>query len=193
MLGLFSPLAAETASAPSPAPSEKTSASSSDAESKLAIVLRSYSLLDAEVDHLKTANAQLTAEKAALEIKLAEVQGAVPLAAQVAGLRDQLRQTQAQMAAYAEENVQLKNKLALGATGTAHVAVNAPPAPSAPVTPATKPDAPRTHLIVAGDTLVKISQMHYGTPNKWSDILAANRDVLRDEKSLVIGRTLVLP
>jgi nucleoid-associated protein YgaU len=40
---------------------------------------------------------------------------------------------------------------------------------------------------------VKISQKYYGTPNRWAEVLAANRDVLRDEKNLVIGRTLHIP
>jgi nucleoid-associated protein YgaU len=185
------------AQAPAPAPVEKSAAS--DAEAKLAMALRSYSILDAELDRVKAANAQLTTEKAALEAKLAEVQAAVPLAAQVSGLREQLRQTQAQMAAYADENVLLKNKLAMGGTNNASthltptpVATTPPPAAAAPA-PTPKAETKRTHLIVSGDTLAKISQQYYGTPNRWADILAANRDNLRDEKSLVIGRTLTLP
>lgn len=171
----------------------------SDAEAKLAMALRSYSILDAELDRAKAANAQLTSEKAALEAKLAEVQAAVPLAAQVAGLREQLRQTQAQMAAYAEENVQLRNKLSLGGNASSSAPLIPTPVPTptpaaaATQPPASKTEAKRTHVVVAGDTLVKISQKYYGTPNRWSDILAANRDVLRDEKSLIIGRTLTLP
>ena len=193
IIGLLSPLAAQTgapSSAPAPTPA---SPSASDAEGKLAIALRSYSLLDAEADRLRAANAQLTAEKSALQVKVAELQAAVPIAAQAAGLRDQLRQTQAQMAAYAEENLQLRNKLALGGVEAAHVNASAPaPAPVAVAAPAPEPSAPRTHVIVSGDTLVKISQAYYGTPNRWTEILAANHE-LRDEKSLVIGHSLIIP
>jgi nucleoid-associated protein YgaU len=46
---------------------------------------------------------------------------------------------------------------------------------------------------VAGDTLGKISRQYYGTANRWPAILAANSDVLRDERSLVVGRVLKIP
>jgi nucleoid-associated protein YgaU len=183
------PLLAQT-----PAPAAPPERSASDAESKLAIALRSYSLLDAEADRLKAANAKLTAEKAALEAKLAEVQAAVPVAAQATALRDQLRQTQAQMASYAEENVALRNKLSLGGNDTARLNAPATPLPaSLPVAaaPAATPAAQRTHLVVTGDTLAKISQTYYGTPNRWSEIREANQ--LRDEKSLIIGHTITIP
>ncbi|HEX2854407.1 MAG TPA: LysM peptidoglycan-binding domain-containing protein [Opitutaceae bacterium] len=189
LIALLSPLAAQT---PMPAaPAEKSAVA--DLESKLSIALRSYSLLDAELDRQRAANAKLVSEKAALEARLAESQAAVPLAAQSVTLREQLRQSQAQMAAYAEENVQLKTKLALVTpeSATAQVA-RANPAPAA-AAPTPAPAAQRTHVIVEGDTLVKISQTYYGTPGRWSEILAANREALRDEKSLVIGRTLIVP
>ena len=35
--------------------------------------------------------------------------------------------------------------------------------------------------------------LYYGTSSRWPEILAANRNVLVDEKSLVVGRTLVIP
>lgn len=196
LVALLSPLAAQT---PMPTATAEKSAVA-ELESKLSIALRSYSLIDAELDKLKAANAKLASEKTALEAKLAEAQAAMPLAAQTVALRDQLRQTQAQMAAYAEENAQLRTKLALVAPdiAAAHASARAilAPAPitTAPVAATTPaPATPRTHVIVENDTLVKISQTYYGTPNRWSDILAANREVLRDEKSLVIGRTLIVP
>src|ERR1041385_1665499 len=110
ILGLASPLAAQTPPAPAapstPAP-EKSS--SFDTDAKLAMALRSYQLLAAQVDKLKEENAKLVAakasletkfaaEKALLESKLAEAQAAIPLATQTVALRDQLRQTQAQAA-----------------------------------------------------------------------------------------------
>lgn len=170
-------------------------AARADAESKLAIALRSFSLVDKERDQLKEANEKLSAEKAALEARLAEAQAAIPIAAQVVALREQLRQTQAQMAAYAEENVQLKSRLSLGGAHTAPTTAGVAPAPAPAAPPAPVPAKPaqRTHVIASGDTLLKISQTYYGTPNRWSEILAANREVLRDEKSLVIGKSLVIP
>jgi LysM repeat protein len=59
------------------------------------------------------------------------------------------------------------------------------PAPAAP--------AARTHTIAAGDTLAKISRQYYGTDSRWTDILNANREVLKDERSLVIGRVIRIP
>ena len=197
ILGLVSPAMAQTPDAAAPAaPAEKSAAS--DAEAKLAVVLHSYTLLETEVDQLKEANTKLATEKTALETRFNEAQAAMPLAAQTVALREQLRQVQAQLAAYAEENAELKNRLSLGASvpgrtvatpvPTAPAPVAPPPGPSTPPKP-----APRSHVIAPGDTLLKISQTYYGTPSRWNEILAANHDALRDEKSLVIGRTLVIP
>jgi len=122
----------------------------------------------------------------------------------VQGLRDQLRQTQAQAASLAVENADLKTRLAIGSPVSA---VSAPTRPTAPSTvrnattdaprdlstaPSSSPSG-RTHTIVAGDSLAKISRQYYGTPSRWTEILAANRDILHDERSLVIGRTLRIP
>jgi nucleoid-associated protein YgaU len=192
------PVPAMPPSTPAPAtPSAAEKPAESETEMKLAVTLRSYSLLEQELDKVKAQNAQLIAEKTELEAKLSEATAAMPLAAQTVALRDQLRQTQAQMAAYAEENADLKNRLALGASTPGHAGL-APtlPAPFTAPAPVPAPEAkpaPRTHTIAMGDTLTKISQKYYGTPNRWNEILAANRDVLKDEKSLVVGKTLVIP
>jgi len=176
------------------------SADSTSAEAKLAVVLRSYTLLQEENEQLKAAQEKLVTEKASVEAQLAVAKNALPLADQAAGLREQLRQTQDQLAALSLENNQLKTRLALGASSQGSVM----PAPTYPGTaaaaaaqvPATPPPAapaPRTHVVTEGDTLAKISRIYYGTPNRWGEILAANRDVLRDEKSLVVGKTLRIP
>lgn len=51
----------------------------------------------------------------------------------------------------------------------------------------------RVHVVAGGDTLAKISIQYYGSPNRWGDILAANRDVLGESNNLVVGRTLRIP
>jgi nucleoid-associated protein YgaU len=51
----------------------------------------------------------------------------------------------------------------------------------------------RFHIVAGGDTLAKISTQYYGTPSRWSEILAANRDVLGESNNLVVGRTLKIP
>jgi nucleoid-associated protein YgaU len=76
-----------------------------------------------------------------------------------------------------------------------------PAANTAPVTPDTSKAAapaagtpgPRTHVVAAGDSLTKISRAYYGTANRWDEILAANRDVIRNENILPLGVTLRIP
>jgi len=180
---------------------------------KLATALRGYSLAQADLDGLKAANEKLAAEKSSLEQQLAASKSAVPIASQAQALREQVRQAQAQVAALAEENARLKNQLVastapratparpgvsapgessrgVAAAPTAAIAAASPPSAARAAPPAA---AARTHTIVAGDTLIRISLNYYGTPNRWSDILAANGDVLRDERSLVIGRVIHIP
>ena len=168
------------------------------AEAKLAVVLRSYSLLEAENDQLKAAQEKLLTEKSALEAQLAVAKNALPLADQAAALHEQLRQTQDQLAALSLENNALKTRLATGpsSTGLSSSSTLQPSvvtvAPAPDPLPAATP-APRTHVVAEGDTLTKISRQYYGTTSRWSEILAANRDVLRDEKSLVVGSKLRIP
>ena len=57
----------------------------------------------------------------------------------------------------------------------------------------TDPAGARFHVVAGGDTLAKISAKYYGTPGRWGDILAANRDVLGESNNLVVGRTLRIP
>ncbi len=210
-------------------------APNTEAEDRLAVALRSFALLQSEAADLRVKNAALAQEKAVLNSRLAEAQAAIPMAAQAVALREQLRQTQDQSAAFAEENARLRNEVSLsnggGGSGSArstgslnpqtiNVAPDAAPAPATTTrgtgatmpaatvttaspastgtaataaTPASTPAPARTHVIAAGETLSKISLQYYGTVNRWASILAANRDVLRDEKSLPVGRTLRIP
>jgi nucleoid-associated protein YgaU len=80
-------------------------------------------------------------------------------------------------------------------TRPSSAATAATPVPTNSQLPITNSPAPaaRLHTIATGDTLTKISRQYYGTPDRWPEILAANRDVMRDEKNLVIGRTLKIP
>jgi nucleoid-associated protein YgaU len=174
-----------------------------DAEANLATALRSYSVVQAENDQLKAENEKAAAEKAAIEAQLAVTKNAMPIAAQANSLREQLRQAQGQAAALAAENSQLKTRLALSGPVALPQSAAAPTRPSAAsgIPPSGTPNPPssapapaaRTHTIATGDTLAKISRQYYGTPDRWSDILAANRDILRDEKSLIIGRVIRIP
>lgn len=85
-------------------------------------------------------------------------------------------------------------------TSPTHSSLTAPQAPSSGFTAtlvtsaggATRKQA-GLHIVAAGDTLARISTRYYGSPDRWSDILAANRDVLGETNNLVIGRTLRIP
>jgi nucleoid-associated protein YgaU len=68
-----------------------------------------------------------------------------------------------------------------------------PPAQNVPTTVAAGAPVARMHTISVGETLSGISRQYYGTSARWPEILAANRDILRDERSLIAGRTLRIP
>jgi nucleoid-associated protein YgaU len=161
------------------------------------------SRLTAENQALRQSNA---AEKSGLEAELAEAKRAGPIAAQVLTLREQLRLTQAQATALADENFRLKTDRSLALSTPTRPNLSSPPTPAVSPSPTSIPREqasdlgaasgkiePRTHVIVAGDTLTRISFLYYGTPNRWNEVLAANHDSVRDEHSLVIGRTLRIP
>jgi nucleoid-associated protein YgaU len=51
----------------------------------------------------------------------------------------------------------------------------------------------RTHTVKKGDSLYVLARKYYGDSTKWRRILNANRDVVRNEKSLAIGTVLTIP
>ena len=167
------------------------------AEAKMAVGLRSYTLLQEENDQLKAAAEKNAVEKSALQAQLGVAKDALPLASQAAGLREQLRQTQDQLAAVSLENHELKTRLAMNpaAPGTSNLMPTSVPTTLAPaaVPVAAAAPAPRVHVVVAGDTLSKIAVQYYGSASRWPDILAANQDVLKNEKSLLVGTKLKIP
>jgi nucleoid-associated protein YgaU len=209
----------DAAKAQAPKPEVTPAASDSDAakqladvQDKLSISLRSFSVLQDENTQLKAslekANAdnaslaqQLDAARASIASLQAQAAAAAQVAAQVDPLRSELRLAQDESNRLAIENAQFRTRLALQSPGPGSVrpaptrpgqaaAVSAAQAEAA-ATPA--PPAPRTHVVVEGDTLTKISRKYYGNSGRWEDILKANRDVLKDEKSLVVGSTLKIP
>ena len=175
------------------------------AEDKLATALRSYTLLQNENDQLR-ANAardqaamQAAADKAVTEAQATAGRVTLEATSQVSALNEEVRLLRAQAAALATENAQLKTRLAISGPppGTTLVSPTRP-GPAAeklkpePIAPKPEP-APRTHTVVAGDSLTKISKQYYGTPDRWEEILKANRGVIKNENSLAVGATLKIP
>jgi len=197
-----------------PAPADTDAAGKlADAQDKLAMSLRSFTVVQDENTQLKAsldkANAdgaslsqQLDAARASIAALQAQGTATAQVASQVEPLRSELRQSRDEASRLAIENAQFRTRLALQSPGPGATrpsptrpgqasAVSAPTAP--PEAEAAPAPAPRTHVVVEGDTLTKIARKYYGSAARWEDILNANRDVVKDEKSLVVGSTLKIP
>lgn len=196
--------------APAPAASSDSAQQLADAQDKLATSLRSFSVIQDENAELKAQIEKLTADNTAFSQQLdaahatiATLQVQAATTSQIEPLRNELRQAQDETSRLSSENEQLRNRLAIQSPGpgasrptpqrpgqvSAQSAVPATPVPAA----APPPPEARTYVVVEGDTLTKISRKFYGNSGRWEDILKANHDVLKDEKSLVVGSTLKIP
>ena len=173
--------------------------------------------LKADADKGAAEKTALTAQLDAANATIGGLRVQAAEATQVDALRSQLRQTQNELAALASENAQLKTRMALAGSspaggrasptrpGFATEDLTPVPVPARPVAkpavvgpdnsakPAAQPSAPRIHVVVEGDSLTKLSKQYYGTANRYDEILAANRDVIRDENVLVVGAKLKIP
>lgn len=162
---------------------------------------------------------QLTAARLEADTLRARTAELTPLANETNSLREQLRQTQQQSAALALEVNQLKTRLALAAPppgsslasptrpGTNASVANTTPAAPAATSPTVSFSAPapgsagpspatpvvRQHTVVAGDSLTRIARRYYGDPNRWTDIVAANREAIVNPNVLIVGSTLRIP
>jgi nucleoid-associated protein YgaU len=224
-----------TAAAPAPAVASGASAEEAkkqlaEIEARLTTALRSYSMLQQELDQTRetaakteTKLATAQAEAAALRTQVDALnpngkemillrQASINVATEAVELRDQLRQAQGSVAQLAEENAQLKTRLALLGpppapmlASPARYAPTPPPAAtvksaqaqrppqSSAAKPAAASPAARQHVVVEGDTLSKISRHYYGTSDRWPEILEANRDILRDARILPVSASLRIP
>lgn len=177
-----------------------------DTQDKLATALRSFTVVQDENAALKDSLDKLTAENSSLSQQLdaarasiASLQVQAAATSQIEPLRSEVRHAQDEISRLANENSDLRARLSLQAPSPGSnkptpmrpgLAPAAPPAPEA--APAAAP-APKTYVVVEGDTLTKIARKFYGSPSRWQDILNANRDTVKDEKSLVVGSTLKIP
>jgi nucleoid-associated protein YgaU len=197
--------AAPAAAAPAAAP-DGGSAQLSDVQDKLAMSLRSYSLLQDEDSQLKASldkansdNLSLSQQLEAAKASIATLQVQAAETAQIAPLQTEVRQAQDESSQLAAENARLRTRLELqapapGSSGPVPLRPGQPAAiQAATPPPPPAPPPPKTYVVVEGDTLTKISKKFYGTPNRWEDILNANHGAVKDEKSLVVGSTLTIP
>ena len=190
-----------------PSSESDTAKQLADAQDKLAISLRSYSVvqdenaqLKASVDKLTSDNAALTQQLDAARASIATLQVTAAATSQIEPLRTQVRQAQDETSRLAAENSELRTRLALQSTapGSNKPSPTRPGqaqslgAPTLVPTPTPTP-APKTYVVVEGDTLSRIAKKFYGSSARWEDILKANRDVMKDEKNLVVGSTLKIP
>jgi len=49
------------------------------------------------------------------------------------------------------------------------------------------------HTLTKKDTLWSLAQKYYGDGAKWKRILQANQDIIKDERHLPVGKTIVIP
>jgi chromosome segregation ATPase len=191
-----------------------------EAQLKLDASLRSYQLQQNEIERLQNALANIDTERAKLAERLqtanSEAASATSKAtsgeaasAQLAGVREQLRQTQNQLASIAYENTELKHRIAFMAptqgsitplpVSAPTVTYNTPNRPGAikqasiekPAAPAAA--APRTHTVASGETLSTIAKRYYGSASRWPELLEANKPALRDPAALRVGMKIKIP
>jgi nucleoid-associated protein YgaU len=199
--------------APAAAPVPDTDAAKdlADVQDKLAMSLRSFSViqdengqLQATIDKLTADNASLSQQLDAAHSSIAALQVQAAATSQIDPLRTELRQSQDEAGRLAMENSQLRTHVALQSPGpgsarpmplrpgTPDALAASTPVPAPEAAPAA-PAAEKTYVVAEGDTLTKISRKFYGTSGRWEDILKANHDTLKDEKSLSVGSTIKIP
>jgi nucleoid-associated protein YgaU len=195
--------------APAPASADSTQ-QLADAQDKLATSLRSFSVIQDENSDLKAQLDKLTADNATFSQQLTDARASIAslqvqaaATSQIDPLRTELRQAQDETSRLASENEQLRTRVAIQAPGPGAsrpmpqrpgpMSAAAAPAPAPAAAPAPATAAAKTYVVVEGDTLTKISRKFYGTSSRWEEILKANHDILKDEKSLVVGSSLKIP
>jgi nucleoid-associated protein YgaU len=80
-----------------------------------------------------------------------------------------------------------------GGVATATPRVRSPSTSTSRPATASRPATVRTHVVVEGDSLTRISMLYYGTPTRWQDIYQANRETLSEANALRPGQQLRIP
>jgi nucleoid-associated protein YgaU len=182
------------------------------AEGKVEMTVRSFALARQENERLKAQIEQSSTSTAQNHVADAALAGARQLlgtvraeanraAAESASARDTLRQVQGANVSLATENAYLKTAVPVAGgdlpagsgTPPGHPAMETSFAPPPAASTAPPEPAPRTHRVVSGDTLTRISNRYYGTSSRWQDIYDANRDKLRSADVLPLDVELRIP
>ena len=79
------------------------------------------------------------------------------------------------------------------AAGAAEKGGRGTKAAKAAPSPVNAPSTPRSHIVQPGDTLFSLSRQFYNSPDRWKDILAANRTSIDDPERLKVGQALTIP
>ena len=203
------------AAAPAPATESSDLAKElAETKEKLELSLRGYTLLQNERDELAARAAQLNASistgRDSLSSRLAMAESKAELAQDEVGRAAQslaalqrstsqasndyvaqqqlLQQMRGAMNVLAQENYQLKAAFARDPNAPRNTLVT-----PVPVTTTDTPVAVRTHTVVAGDSLSKISLRYYGTANRWNEVMQANRGMVSTTGVVRIGTKLRIP
>jgi nucleoid-associated protein YgaU len=166
---------------------KSTAAAQAGAQDQAAALAAERNNLASRLTAVEASVAAAQADTARANQALAALQrSSAQSATELAAAKALAEQLQGSNTVLASENYQLKTMLARSA-GT--------PAPvvAAPVTTPPTAPGPRTHTVVSGDSLSRISARYYGTANRWQEIYNANRDRISSEGVLRVGTTLRIP
>jgi hypothetical protein len=87
----------------------------------------------------------------------------------------------------------MKKTLCFAAFSAGAVLAGTGAASAQDVPPSSDQPASRSHTVVAGESLSKISQAELGTSDRWVEIYALNRDVVADPDAIEVGQVLDIP
>ncbi len=98
--------------------------------------------------------------------------------------------THSEAARLRNENLSLRKNLNERSVASAAAAAN----PSDKTKRANKSaTGPRAHVVQTGDTLFSLSRRYYNSPDRWKDIMNANKNSVSDPGKLKVGQTLTIP
>ncbi len=98
--------------------------------------------------------------------------------------------TRTEAARLRNDNLSLRKALEERATSARAVAVTKKDAKKKSGNSGT---TPRTHTVEAGDTLFSLSRKYYDSPDRWKDILKANKKSVDNPGKLKVGQELTIP